>query len=242
MENTYSVKVPTTLKLKHLPILIDLQKGGVGTVNAVNAISCVSGLPLKDVVNFKMKDIVEIYRNIMLSVGNVKADEKLPKTIKILDTEYYLVNPIKQPLSWVIDSTALVNETNPEMLCAFMYIEKGTVYGEMDENKNIINSVYTRAAIFKEQFPINTFLNLVYKYAEVVNDLNKLVGNEPSKGKKETTAQTPPFTWENLVLEVGKEFNMDFHDVLKINIKTFLHYQKVTFHNLKQRLKNADVN
>ena len=241
MENTYSVKVPKTLTLKHLPILKDLENG-VGAVAAVNAISCVSGLPLTTVVNFKVVDIIELYRNIMLSVATVKPVDKLPNTIKILDTEYYLVNPIKQPLSWVIDSTALVNETNPEMLCAFMYIEKGTVYGEMDDNKNIINSVYTRAAIFKEQFPINTFLSLVYKYAEVVAELNNLVGNKVEKGSKETTAQTPPFTWENLVLEVGKEFNMDFHDVLKINIKTFLHYQKVTFHNLKQRLKNANAN
>lgn len=233
MVNTYSVKVPTTFKIKHIPIMTELENAGMAT--SVKCISILTGLPLKKVVNFKITDIIDIYREICLSAAKVKILKKLPNEIEILGQKYVLVNPIKQPISWVIDSSELVKDNNPEMLAAFMYIEKGTVYGETDANENIINSVFPRAAIFKEEMSINLYLGLVYKYAEVVKEINTIVGNDKKKTEGESSGNQ--FAWENLILQVGKEFNMDFHDVMKLNIKTFMHYTKVLFHNMTEKLK-----
>ena len=234
MENTYSVKVPRTFKIKHIPIMNELENAGM--VTSIKCISILTGLPLKKVVDFKVNDIIDIYREICLSAAKVKVLKKLPNEVEILGQTYVLVNPIKQPVSWVIDSSELVKDNNPEMLAAFMYIEKGTTYGETDSNQNIINSVFPRAAIFKEEMSINLYLALVYKYAEVVKEINIIVGNKEKKSE-EGTGHSTPFAWENLILQVGKEFNMDFHDVMKLNIKTFMHYTKVLFHNLKEKMK-----
>jgi formate dehydrogenase maturation protein FdhE len=42
-----------------------------------------------------------------------------------------------------------------------MYIEKGTVYGELDENLNMKYSNQERAKLFEENLPLPDYLNLV---------------------------------------------------------------------------------
>jgi hypothetical protein len=240
MEDTQlvkEVKVPKVLKLKHLEVFKELQ-GNISTNNVLKMISIVCDLQMDEVVRFRPVDIIGIYKEILLSVYKVQALKELPKEVEILGQQYYLANPATQPISWLIDSNALVTEDKPEMKVAFMYLEKGKKYGQVDENKNIINSVYVRAAIFKENFPINIYLTLIVSYAKAIENLIKIVGKEEEEEEKQTPT---PYAWENLIIAVGKEFNMDFHEVLKLNIKTFMHYTKIHFHNMKQKLHEANV-
>jgi len=231
MENISLVKIPKTFKIKHIPIMKELEKPS--TLCAINCIKHLTGWELSEVTRLKMTDIINIYREICLSAAKVSSNKELPNKITILGKEYYLCNPITQPIGWVIDSNVLVTLEKPEMLAAFMYLEVGTNYGDADENQNIKHSVFERGAIFKEEMPLDIYLALINKYAEIVNKLSAIIGNE--KSDSPTTPQH--FSWENLILAVGKEFNLPFHEVAKLNINTFIHYTKVLFHNIKERNK-----
>jgi hypothetical protein len=74
---------------------------------------------------------------------------------------YLLVDPSKVGIGWHIDISNSDLQNDPSRLASLMYIEKGTTYGELDENLNMKYSNQERAKLFEEHLPLPDYLNLV---------------------------------------------------------------------------------
>ena len=86
---------------------------------------------------------------------------KPKEEITILNKEYVLVDPSKVGIGWHIDISNSDLQNDPSRLASLMYIEKGTTYGELDENLNMKYSNQERAKLFEEHLPLPDYLNLV---------------------------------------------------------------------------------
>ena len=83
------------------------------------------------------------------------------KEIEVLGQKYELVDPKKVGVGWHIDVSNSDMQSNPARLVALMYIEKGTNYGDLDQNGNMIYSNQEREKIFKQHIPLPIYLNVV---------------------------------------------------------------------------------
>ena len=81
--------------------------------------------------------------------------------ISINGVDYVLVDPSKVGIGWHIDISNSDLQNDPSRLASLMYIEKGTTYGELDENLNMKYSNQERAKLFEEHLPLPDYLNLV---------------------------------------------------------------------------------
>jgi hypothetical protein len=86
---------------------------------------------------------------------------KPKEEIIINGVRYLLVDPAKVGIGWHIDISNSDLQNDPSRLASLMYIEKGTTYGELDENLNMKYSNQDRAKIFEEHLPLPDYLNLV---------------------------------------------------------------------------------
>jgi hypothetical protein len=132
-------------------------------------------LDLKDIIDFlsvltsgtvnelKKVNISELKDIYVHCVGLFK-DYKVTdpeKEIDVLGQKYELVDPKKIGVGWHIDVSNSDMQTNPARLVALMYIEKGTNYGDLDQNGNMIYSNQEREKIFKQHLPLPIYLNVV---------------------------------------------------------------------------------
>lgn len=232
--NTLTVRLPKEITLKHLPAYKYLDDKNISPIDKMEQIVCnIVDVSREQIKHIVLEDLVFLYKKCLVKMALLKL-QKAKKEIEINGQTYVLINPIKQPISWVIDSNALVNENNPEMIAAFMYLEKETVYGELDQNANIKHSVIDRSLIFKDFFSVKDYLPLVQMYADAVVSLNKIFNSKTSNNSE---SDVRPYAWEDLILATGKHFNLSFFDTIKLNAKTFKHYTDVYFHYLKMKIQ-----
>lgn len=105
------------------------------------------------------------------------------KTITIEGKEYSLVDPKKVGIGWHIDISNSDIKNDPARLAALMYIEKGTNYGELDENKNMVYSNLERQKIFEKHLPLPDYLNLVSFFLRQSIELTSNYMENPKKRK-----------------------------------------------------------
>jgi hypothetical protein len=107
-----------------------------------------------------ISELKDIYVHCIGLFENYKATEP-EKEIEVLGQKYELVDPKKVGVGWHIDVSNSDMQANPARLVALMYIEKGTNYGDLDANGNMIYSNQEREKIFKQHLPLPIYLNVV---------------------------------------------------------------------------------
>lgn len=150
------------LRIKHFEIYEHLKIEEETIGKQIKVISCYTGISIEELSQVKAKDLNKLYRRI-LDVLSKYVPKELPLSITIQGQEFELVQEFKKlPAGWYIDAdNNNVNlEGSPELLPAFCYIEKGMDYAEKDKHKSIINPLQPRAELFKEHFPLTTFIDL----------------------------------------------------------------------------------
>ena len=159
-----NIKAPKTLndlRIKHLKALTDekYQKAmNLGTI--IEFICLITGAKRSDLNKVNISELRKIHEHCIGLFKNFQLTE--PKQeISILNKDYVLVDPAKVGIGWHIDISNSDLQNDPSRLASLMYIEKGTVYGELDENLNMKYSNQGRAKIFEEYLPLPDYLNLV---------------------------------------------------------------------------------
>jgi len=117
-----------------------------------------TGSPLHDIRRLSVKDVDKLYRLSMLSFAGFKLNSEPPKEIVLDGQTFELVNPHKIASGWHIDWDTISNDKDPVKWACMFYFPKGKLYGEADENGNILNPISSRYELFKEHFPLQTFL------------------------------------------------------------------------------------
>lgn len=165
------IKIPSKvedMRFQHLSFLLELGKikeeglefDEIPLKRMRDMICSFTGLPSYQIGNLTEKSLVKLYFEI---ANTFEKDETkgMPLTIELDGKKYDLVPDFeKMPISWRIDVSELSDliDDKPELIPAVLYIEKGMKYGQKDENKNVINSVFERAKVFKEHLPLDLFL------------------------------------------------------------------------------------
>lgn len=171
---TIDIRVPGTVKemtFQHLPFLEELgnikneglEIDEIPFKRMAEMISSFTNIPYVKVTELQEKSIMHLFIEIAKTFEmDVKhKEEALPLQIEVEGQEYELVDDFeKLPIKWRIDVSEagdLIKE-KPELIPAFLYIEKGMKYGELDDHKNIKNSIFKRAEIFKANMKLDLFL------------------------------------------------------------------------------------
>jgi hypothetical protein len=159
-----NIKAPKTLndlRIRHLKSLTDekYQKAmDLGTI--IEFICLITGAKRSDLNKVNISELRKIHEH---CIGLFKDFQIVDpnKTIIIEGIEYVLVDPSKVGIGWHIDISNSDLQNDPSRLASLMYIEKGTTYGELDENLNMKYSNQERAKLFEEHLPLPDYLNLV---------------------------------------------------------------------------------
>ena len=159
------IKVPKTvgdLRIQHLKAL-DFSNGKIGKMkieNIIEFLSLVTSATKNELKQINLEDLKDILEHVVKIFTDYKVNK--PKTIiTIEEKEYELIEPKKVGVGWHIDIENSDFEKDPPRLAALMYIEKGTKYGKLDENGNMIYSNQERQKIFERSMPLNCYLDIV---------------------------------------------------------------------------------
>jgi hypothetical protein len=82
------------------------------------------------------------------------------KSITVNGKEYELVNLKRPSAGWVADADLSDFIKDPVRLACICYVPKGTKYGDMDENHNLLHPIEQRHKEFEQHFPLDIYLPL----------------------------------------------------------------------------------
>jgi hypothetical protein len=234
-----NIKAPKTLndlRIKHLKALTNekYQKAmDLGTI--IEFICLITGAKRNDLNKVNISELRKIHEH---CIGLFK-DFQLTKPkdeIIINGVSYLLVDPSKVGIGWHIDISNSDLQNDPSRLASLMYIEKGTTYGELDENLNMKYSNQERAKLFEEHLPLPDYLNLVSFFFATINRINEqLYGKQEDKDKTDKGGER--FVWEKLIHYLSKEYNQTWEQIVKWNIFTFNHRLKFINFTKEQEIK-----
>lgn len=159
-----NIKAPKTLndlRIRHLKSLTDekFQKA-MDLKTIIEFISLITEAKRSDLNKVNISELRKVHEHCIGLFKDFQLAEPR-KEITILNQTYVLVDPSKVGIGWHIDVSNSDLQNDPSRLASLMYIEKGTVYGELDENLNMKYSNQERAKLFEEHLPLPDYLNIV---------------------------------------------------------------------------------
>lgn len=125
-------------------------------------ISIMCRVPYDSLLVGSMKDINRALKKCIDLMSTY--EKKLPlDSIQIQGVWYDRIRLEKGKIQggWFVDVNCMFKDfkSNPALIVALNYVERGKRYAEQDENGFIINSVKDRADIFKDHFPADVFID-----------------------------------------------------------------------------------
>lgn len=159
------IKAPASLKdlrIHHLQALtntnykIDKMK----IEDIIEFLSLVTSGTKNELRKINLEDLKKILNHVVKIFSEYKVRQP-EKYIKINEKEFELIDPKKVGVGWHIDISNSELENDPGRLASLMYIEKGTTYGDLDGNGNMIYSNLDRQKLFERFMPLNNYLDVV---------------------------------------------------------------------------------
>lgn len=128
--------------------------------NIIEFLSLLTSATKNELRKINLDDLKDILQHIVSIFSEYKVKHP-EKRILIEGKEFELIDPKKVGTGWHIDIENSDFEKDPGRLASLMYIEKGTNYGDSDDNGNMIYSNQERQKIFERSMPLNCYLDLV---------------------------------------------------------------------------------
>ena len=154
------LKAPKTiedLRYKHLSAFtsesFQLKGHNPDVDTIVKFVAAFFGIVEPMVLRMEFSDLQKVYRH-CVGLWAGFGLQPLPKEIEVNGKHYELVDLKRPSAGWVIDSDASDFEAEPARLACICYIPKGTKYGDIDENENILHPISERLDDFKQHFPL----------------------------------------------------------------------------------------
>lgn len=159
------IKAPKSLndlRIQHLEALTNdkFKQNNLNLEDILKFISIVTTATLNELKKVNLSELKEVYSHCIGIFSEYKITEP-QQEIELLGVTYELINPKKVGVGWHIDVSNSDIKKEPARLAALMYIEKGTNYGDLDQNGNMVHSNQDRQKIFEKHLPLPIYLNLV---------------------------------------------------------------------------------
>lgn len=122
--------------------------------------SAFTGVPEEDFEYYTPISVERLWFQI-LRVLDTYHPRPIPSQIQYEGQIYEFIKDMKKlPVAWFVDVSVTDFKEQPERLASFCYLEKGMGYAKRDENLNILNPLSERDRIFKEEMPLNRYIDL----------------------------------------------------------------------------------
>lgn len=151
-------KDPGQLRIKHYNVIKEPLPEDKSLNTMVNVIHLYTGLIPSHIRTFKLSEIVKMFTTISTQFASMKVRSTPPKEIKLNGTVYELINPKKAGIGWHIDFASCNIDTDPVKLATMFYHPKGILYGQVDENGNMLSTSLDRRNDIEMHMELSTFL------------------------------------------------------------------------------------
>jgi len=176
---TFDIKLPKTIndfRIGHLKAFEDasFREDNITLNTKVLFLANITLVSVNKLMTIDINDINEMFNYCINLFSDFKMSGKPPKEITIEGQTFVLVEPSKAPTGYHIDCQHSDFAKEPILLATTCYIPKGTTYGELDVNDNIIYPRSSRHDLFKEHFKMIDFIELkgffLKKYVESIDN------------------------------------------------------------------------
>lgn len=134
----------------------DLEKL-VTIVDRADFVADFLGISRKKAYTIDAKDIVKMSNHIIELYADIHVGNP-PKEIELGGKTYELVNPEKVGVAWHADFSKMDINRDPVQLACMFYFPKGAIYGDVDENDNLLNPIRDRYNDIGDHLPLKVFL------------------------------------------------------------------------------------
>lgn len=146
------------LRIKHFKALSNPEyEGQLSLLEVCAFMAEFTGEHLNDVLTWDIPDMIKAYIHIKELFAEIRIN-KPPQTIIIGCQEYELINPHKVGSGWHIDFSKGDIAKDPVWMACLFYYPKGIVYGQTDENKNLLYPIADRYKLIEKEMELQTFL------------------------------------------------------------------------------------
>lgn len=177
---TKTIEVKTSLseyRIEHFNSFVDLKR--IKNVKfptpqeKLKVCSDFTGVDLMELRQFNIVSINNLFNSIAEGLGTYE-NRAVPTEVKFGETVYSFIcqDWSEVPIGWVADVSASDFKEHPEKLAAMCYIEKGMRYGQTSSGSKVIqNPNSDRMEIFKQQFPLDRYIDLSAFFLRVLIEL-----------------------------------------------------------------------
>jgi hypothetical protein len=244
------IKLPkdkTGLRIKHLPVLCDERlSADVPTMSLkIDVLHKFTELPKPSIHRINGEDLSKLFAHLMTIIASIDRDAMPPKSITLEGQEFVLVDFEKVGSGWHADVEESNFDIDPVRLACICYIPKGTFYGEVDQNQNLIYPIASRWQLFHDHFPLETFIQLnAFFFAQIQSINERVYKKSPQDDKK--TKKKGRYDWPMVFDILSKEIGCSWYDVQQMNIfalnyrwEFMLHKQKLQAAQSKKRVRRS---
>lgn len=151
-------KTTEDLRIKHFKVLSNPDyEGDLSILEICAFMSEFTSEHLNDVLTWDIKDMIKAY----IHIKELYSEIRINKPSQIIDLggqQYELINPHKVGAGWHIDFSKGDISKDPVWMACLFYYPKGVVYGQTDENKNLLYPIAERYKTVEREMPLQTFL------------------------------------------------------------------------------------
>lgn len=150
----------TDLRIKHLPAFQELSNGNIDLNSMVKFLAKLTFISANELMRVDKDDIIKMYKHCMKMFSGIVLSGNPEKEIIINGIFYDLVIPEKAGIGWHIDVSNSDFDKDPVRLACICYVPKGTNYGDLDQNDNMIHPIASRYKDFEKHFLMLDFIEL----------------------------------------------------------------------------------
>lgn len=164
VKDIMEIKLPKKtkdLRIEHFTALQNpyfLTEEKLDIMDQLEFIHLFSGVSRSKLKQINVNDIAAMFSHIVTLYAGIKV-AKPAKEITLNGIEFELVNPEKVGVGWHADFSKGDMKKDAVYFGCLFYFPKGQLYGAVDENDNLLNSIADRYEIIKEHMPLDIFMN-----------------------------------------------------------------------------------
>jgi hypothetical protein len=123
----------------------------------ISEVSGISANKIKSKVHYQ--DLLKMFTHVSELYAGINPSSTPPKEVVYNGVTYELINPEKVGTGWHIDFGYCDIEKDPVQLACLFYYPKGSHYGEIDINDNLVHPIKDRYNIFADNMQLDTFIS-----------------------------------------------------------------------------------
>jgi hypothetical protein len=160
-----SIKLPLgtkDLRIRHAKAIgASRFEGQITEQIMIEFLSDFTGLSVNKIqYGFDLRQIIKQFEHILDLYNGLKLDGKPPSSITLEGQHFDLIDFWKVASGWHMDNSKMDYAKDPVKLACMCYVPKGTKYGTMDENDNLVYPSESRRELFEAEFPLEAYVNL----------------------------------------------------------------------------------